>query len=261
MVLVWGCRALLYARDHLLVCCGDDQVVSDPWEYPEIFTGENDVKYLICREDVITKAELIRVGKISAAEIFERYSPSIGNGDLILDIGAHYGGFGIWAAKQYPWAVVHAWEPQKQLFYELCGNAAINHLENLYAYELGVGSASGTATCHKVDYRLATNPGANKCTTNIDSYYIPAERAIEVKIAAIDSYNFANVKMIKIDVEGMEGEVLDGAKQTIAASHPMILLEAWQDDKVRRDNLINTLKKSRYNKFTILGDNIVASSL
>ena len=67
--------------------------------------------------------------------------------------------------------------------------------------------------------------------------------------------------MIKIDVEGMEGEVLDGAKQTIAASHPMILLEAWQDDKVRRDNLINTLKKSRYNKFTILGDNIVASSL
>jgi FkbM family methyltransferase len=53
----------------------------------------------------------------------------------------------------------------------------------------------------------------------------PRTRTYEVAIRTLDSFALADVRFIKVDVEGSEREVLDGARMTIARDRPPLLLE------------------------------------
>jgi FkbM family methyltransferase len=46
-----------------------------------------------------------------------------------------------------------------------------------------------------------------------------------IPLKTLDSYNFTNVDMIKIDVEGFEEEILAGAIKTITSNKPVIVVE------------------------------------
>lgn len=50
-------------------------------------------------------------------------------------------------------------------------------------------------------------------------------QSYEVEVRTLDSFRFKDVRFIKADVEGSEREVLEGARQTIAADRPVLLLE------------------------------------
>ena len=50
-------------------------------------------------------------------------------------------------------------------------------------------------------------------------------RTHEVEVRTLDSFGFDDVRFIKVDVEGSEREVLDGARDTIARDRPVMLLE------------------------------------
>jgi FkbM family methyltransferase len=51
------------------------------------------------------------------------------------------------------------------------------------------------------------------------------ERTFEVAVGTLDGFDLSAVRFIKIDVEGSEREVLDGARMTIARDRPLLLLE------------------------------------
>ncbi len=51
---------------------------------------------------------------------------------------------------------------------------------------------------------------------------------IEVPVRRLDDYGLANVKVLKIDVEGREVAAIDGARKTIAQSKPSLLVEVEQ---------------------------------
>ena len=53
----------------------------------------------------------------------------------------------------------------------------------------------------------------------------PRERAYDVEVRTLDSFALTDVRFIKVDVEGSEREVLDGAGATIARDRPVLLLE------------------------------------
>jgi FkbM family methyltransferase len=58
-------------------------------------------------------------------------------------------------------------------------------------------------------------------------------RSFEVEVRTLDSFRLADVRFIKVDVEGSEREVLDGARGTIARDRPAMLVEllaGTQDD-------------------------------
>ncbi|HEV2927277.1 MAG TPA: FkbM family methyltransferase, partial [Propionibacteriaceae bacterium] len=48
-------------------------------------------------------------------------------------------------------------------------------------------------------------------------------------VRTLDSFDFRDVALLKIDVEGMEQAVIRGGLDTIARSRPVIYAEAWDD--------------------------------
>ncbi len=62
---------------------------------------------------------------------------------------------------------------------------------------------------------------------------VPCDR-IEVKTACLDEYRLTNISFMKIDVEGHELAVLDGADETLRANRPVLLVEIEQRH-IKRD--------------------------
>jgi hypothetical protein len=47
----------------------------------------------------------------------------------------------------------------------------------------------------------------------------------KAELRTIDSFGFRKVSLIKIDVEGFEDDVIEGAKETIQRYHPILIVE------------------------------------
>jgi hypothetical protein len=54
---------------------------------------------------------------------------------------------------------------------------------------------------------------------------------IDVRMVNLDSFNFPRLDVVKIDVEGMELEVLEGGAKCISENHPIMLIEALKTDQ------------------------------
>ncbi len=218
-----------------------------------IYKTADGTKYLFTRKDVL-REEILKAGMIHAARYAAQYSSYFKSGTTVLDIGAHFGGFSMWVVKNFPNVVVHAWEPQKRLFLELCANTALNDFENsIIVHNSACGESAGVGWYLETDYKNNTNPGAiNVCSSPPNQN--PHK---QTEILTIDQYKISNVSVIKIDVEGMELNVLRGATETIKRSMPIIFMESWEGIS-SRPTAIEYLKAVGYNKILELGDEIVA---
>jgi hypothetical protein len=82
-----------------------------------------------------------------------------------------------------------------------------------------------------------------------------------IDIKSLDSFNFTNISLIKLDVEGYEVEVIKGAKNTIIKNNfPAFIVEIWRaadETKIKYySELKNTIKsllfEIGYNNMTLL---------
>jgi len=81
---------------------------------------------------------------------------------------------------------------------------------------------------------------------------------LEVETRTIDEYGFPNVGFIKIDVEGHELAVLEGAAQTLAASQPLMLIECNDDHQPEGTaKLRRWLDAHAYDAFFVEGNQLV----
>lgn len=144
-------------------------------------------------------------------------------GELVLDIGANIG-----CISQALIAVgfeVEAFEPQPAVFELLERNVASTLQEppSIKCHNIALGSRSGTAQMPLVDYSKRNNFGG---------LGIGQGHGLRVELRTLDSFNYSNVGLIKLDVEGYEEEVLRGAVETIARCKPIIYLEADRGEKL-----------------------------
>lgn len=61
--------------------------------------------------------------------------------------------------------------------------------------------------------------------TGAHSQFAKSMRTFEVEVRTLDSFNLTDVRFIKVDVEGVERQVLDGARVTIMRDRPAMVLE------------------------------------
>jgi len=151
---------------------------------------------------------------------------------VVLDIGANLGTFTIPLAKANPRFTFHSFEPQRIIYYQLCANTFINGLDNVYTHHFGLSDKQDRMRLILPDYETETNIGAfsvDKEVREESDYECPTKGRDEtITLFPLDDGNHHNVRLIKIDVEGHELEVIKGGIKTIKANHyPPIIFEAW----------------------------------
>jgi FkbM family methyltransferase len=139
---------------------------------------------------------------------------------------------------------VLAYEPQKLVSYMLCGNIALNNLHNVYSFNQAVGLESGHIDVPLLSYETDNNFGGVSLK---DKNWEENVMCYQVKMITIDSLNLQHCHFIKIDVEGMEIEVLKGAKETINRCKPFLYIEDDRED--RSQELYDFIKELDYKSF------------
>jgi FkbM family methyltransferase len=172
-----------------------------------------------------------------ALEILHLRRRHYGDGVVAIDCGANIGVHTIeWAAATTGWGSVLSIEAQERIYYALAGNIAINNCFNAIAINAAVSSENGVMRIPNPDYLTAASFGSLEMRQSPRNEFIgqpidySPEGTVDVRTLTIDGFNLPRVDFIKIDVEGMEMEALEGAAQTIGRSQPIMLIESIKTD-------------------------------
>ena len=137
---------------------------------------------------------------------------------LAVDIGANIGTYTYHMSRHA--RRVEAFEPNPDVAWRLRGQFGANVTVNLVALSSGYGPAT-------FQIPIAADGGeVTALGSLVDHGWKPGEaRKIIVPMMTLDAYELEQVGLIKIDVEGHEEAVLDGAARTIARERPNLLVE------------------------------------
>jgi FkbM family methyltransferase len=182
----------------------------------------------------------------------------------VLDIGANLGTFCIPLAQKIPQLDFYAFEPQRIVSYQLGANVIINSLGNVFINTNALSNKHDVLNPIMPDYAVESNIGAFSIDAEVRSNdYECSSRGViqEIVTYPLDDFVFTGVKLIKIDVEGHELEVLQGATMTLEENnYPPIIFEAWTWKpwfQKKRKKLFDYLEGHGY-KIEQLGNNNLA---
>lgn len=156
-------------------------------------------------------------------EIFRRFiTPDM----TVIDAGSNIGIHTLEMSRLAK--VVISFEAERLLHQMTCANIALNDRRNVIAMHTALGKEQGLLRIPNIDFDVDANFGCMKAQghTGGDG----------VRMAPIDVFKINNCGFIKIDVEGMELEVLLGAKVTIERDRPILYVE--NDRKEKSSELI-----------------------
>lgn len=164
----------------------------------------------------------------------------------IIDVGAN---IGMNTIEYSGWAFnVDSFEPNPQLFDLLKANCLIN--QTLFS------ELDGKITLHECAlgaYGHESNLTIPPRGTD-GGYMDPTDNGIPIEVNSLDNvYRFDDVDFIKIDVEGREYEVLQGAIKTIRHCHPVLQIELVEVQQQRANytcqQICNLLANIGYGMF------------
>ncbi|MBE2281270.1 MAG: FkbM family methyltransferase, partial [Ignavibacteriaceae bacterium] len=145
----------------------------------------------------------------------------VNKGDVVIDAGANLGFFSLIASKLVgePGKVI-AFEPGKKNFQKLERNLRLNSSKNIIPVNMGLGSEENSAI-------LNYNPSQTGLSSIKNEVASTNSRESISLISLTDYVKRENliVKLIKIDTEGYEPEVLEGAREIITLQKPVIYVE------------------------------------
>ncbi len=135
-----------------------------------------------------------------------------------IDVGANKGVYTYFLAR---WSRhVHAFEPNPKLFSVLRRTMGRSPAATLSP--LALADRAGEAEL-RVPRRTSgySNQGSSLSAVKVPDNF----RAVTVQTARLDDLGISDIGFMKIDVEGFESQVLQGARDTIARDRPVLLIE------------------------------------
>jgi FkbM family methyltransferase len=130
-------------------------------------------------------------------------------GDVIVDVGAHVGVVSLYLANKYPDIQVYAYEPVPSNFKRLLRNIEANKIENVVAVNKAVTS----------DGRNIELYGDIEKSSGGISMYEDSEIKIEAESVTLkqifEEHKIIRCKLLKIDCEGAEYEILKSSSETL----------------------------------------------
>ena len=174
------------------------------FDYFEISTLEND--------GAVNKT--IAAGELWEPHIINFLKCNYNKSKDFVDIGSNFGWHSLVSCKLFK--SVHSFEPQKTLCdlqQESINNSSI---KNIHLYRVGLSDKNEQAELNPVRYDVAGFNTGDVCV---------GKGGEHIDLKTLDCFNFNDVDVIKLDVQGLEEQVLLGAKNTIASNKPTIIVE------------------------------------
>jgi FkbM family methyltransferase len=148
-------------------------------------------------------------------------------GMTVIDAGANAGQYTLLAATAIaPGGSVHSFEPVPSNFRQLEENIRRNALSNVQAVRAALWSEEGEVILGVPQGQPQDRDNSGRWSVNAISEELPA---VTARALRLDTYvkqaGVRRVDMIKMDIEGAEPFLISGARETLAACHPVIVAE------------------------------------
>ncbi|HEX2858631.1 MAG TPA: FkbM family methyltransferase [Alphaproteobacteria bacterium] len=162
---------------------------------------------------------------------------------VLLDIGANIGNHAVFFAPLFNRVV--AFEPNPAVFKILEANVAINKLANVLPVNKGLGARAGKVPFYE-------NTGGNLGASGFKkSAGAKAIGALDIAVGDAELKRLgikpADVRAVKIDVEGLETEVIKGLAGTLKAAKPLVMFEVLEG--AHGASIVAALMKLGYGHF------------
>jgi len=231
----------------------------------KLYETPDDIKYVLFEQSDIISDEIRKNGNwnIAGLELCDKILSNSDSG-RVLDIGAGFGTFSIpLAIKHGQKFIFSAFEPLTVINQQLNANILLNSLDNIRAYPFGISDKNELIDAPILDVHYSNNHGSYSFDAKVNAFReIPNFDNNEVyEFRTLDSFRFANVKLIKISTPGMELKVLQSASKTLENNNsPPVLFESWTNDwyKEERIKVMDFFASRAYEHYVILGEHVVA---
>jgi FkbM family methyltransferase len=168
--------------------------------------------------------------EVNLLEKFRRFVPPSA---IILDAGANIGNHTIFFLKICGAKKIFAFEPLRETFRMLLRNVELNGRDRIECFNLALGATQGKASLRRY------------ANVNIGGARLASNAAGRYQLVSLDSFNFEQLDIIKLDVEETEVHVLEGARNTLARCKPTIMVEILPDNGSATDEKLKSLSYRR----------------
>jgi FkbM family methyltransferase len=165
----------------------------------------------------------------------------------VLDIGANRGQFALRVRRLLPAAIIHSFEPLPDVAESM--RQQMNVDSRFFAHVLALGDKDGSAYFYRNEF---TPSSSLRPLGSAHMQVFPAARAttpVTVACRTLDGWaaeqNLDQPLLVKIDVQGAEGQVIAGGKRTLARARLLVVEASFVElysGQVLFDDLYDTLR-------------------
>jgi FkbM family methyltransferase len=164
---------------------------------------------------------------------------------VFVDIGSNFGYHTIFASKFCKH--VYGFEPQTEIFNLLKKSVEANQAENVTIFNCALGNENKMVKLSAVDYSATSNFGdvgvgigksnplatLKKLIKSVIGRSNNSREGQSVEMKRLDSFQIPRVDLIKLDVQGYELFVLQGAQKLLEKSRPLMIVE-FEDFQLKK---------------------------
>lgn len=191
------------------------------------YAAEGDIAQILFKNEI-----LLRHKKSFEYTTLEKFKHLIKEGDIIIDVGANSGLYSILFSKLVgSGGKVYAFEPDKCTFHLLEKNLFLNNCQNVDAYNFALSNKQSQIEMISFNtdvYNLQSGDSFKYMKEVLPSSVSEntSQQMMAYKMDDITEVKALNkIDFIKIDVEGAEMLVIEGAIETISKFKPLIIFE------------------------------------
>lgn len=173
------------------------------------------------------------------------------NKRVAIDVGASNGLYSFFYSKNFE--QVKSFEPLQMA----SKNLISAKIKNVEIFHYALSSTSGDATLYAP---VSANGLVIHSQTSFNQFF-EHNVQIDVVLRTLDSFEFQDVDMLKVDVEGHEQHVFEGAVETIRRYKPIILAEIEERHTgFSPAKTINFIEKLGYESFVFVDDKLIKTA-
>jgi FkbM family methyltransferase len=202
-------------------------LASETYDLGTASIGFEDLKIQVRTTDTNSSRDYL-AGFDESLTLFEAYLRAIPPGTAAVDVGANIGIHSLVLSRCVgERGRVYSYEPSRRLCERFRENMTLNHVRNVTLREVGAGPS---------DCALRFQPREGEFNIGLGKF--DSSGPIETEIVKLDSdlHETGRISLIKIDVEGMELDVIRGATAILARHRPTLVIEYnpnWTLDELR----------------------------